>query len=294
MLPKTALTPYEDDMTPDSELAPLGRLLDDPSPVVRQAVLAKLKSAGLPGVLWLEGMTRDEAFAGHARALLADLRTPEAAAHAFLAHLRDPQGDLETACLLLERASDPSLADDAYAREFDRLAERTRELIAEPLDVREKCRLLCRVIFGEEGYRGARESFAAPASSLLSQVIRTRRGIPISLCLVFLFVARRLGLPVEPVGLPGRFMVGIFRGREPLYIDCYEGGAFRSRAEVQLLLLDNHLPADEAFLRPVSAHQTLARCCRNLVSQCEAQGDDRRSRLFLTFVHALEKHDERA
>ena len=158
-------------MTHDAELATLERLLDDPSPVVRQAVLAKLKAAGLPGVLWLEGLTKDETLAAHARLLLTDLRTPEAAAHSFLAHIRDAHCDLEEACLLLERATDPSLADDAYSAELDRLAERTRELIAEPLDVRGKCRLLCRVIFGEEGYRGAQESFAIPASSLLSQVI---------------------------------------------------------------------------------------------------------------------------
>ena len=44
----------------------------------------------------------------------------------------------------------------------------------------------------------------------------------------------------------------------------------------------------------MTTHQTLARCCRNLVSQFEAQGDDRSSRLFLTFVHALEQTDERA
>ena len=281
-------------MTPEAELASLGRLLDDPSPVVRKAVLTRLKAAGLPGVLWLETLAKDDALARHARRLLLDLRTPEAAAHSFLSLVRDPHCDLEEACLLLERATEPSLPDDAYSAELDRLAARTRELIAEPLDVRVKCRLLCRVLFGEEGYRGAQESFAVPSSSLLSQVIRTRRGIPISLCLIFLLVARRLGLPVEPVGLPGRFMVGVFRGREPLYVDCYEGGAFRTRAEVQLMLLDNHLPADEAFLRPVSTHQTLARCCRNLVSQFEAQGDDRSSRLFLGFVHALEKTDERA
>ncbi len=281
-------------MTHDAELATLERLLDDPSPVVRQAVLTKLKAAGLQGVLWLETLTHDESLAAHAKVLLVDLRTPEAAAQSFLTHLRDGPCDLEQACLLLERTTSPSMRDDAYAAELDRLATRTRELMAEPLDVRAKCRLLCRVIFGEEGYRGAQESFAVPSSSLLSQVIQSRRGIPISLCLIFLLVARRLGLPVEPVGLPGRFMVGVFRGREPLYIDCYEGGAFRTRAEVQLLLLDNQLPADEAFLQPVTTHQTLARCCRNLVSQFEAQGDDRSSRLFLGFVHALEKHDERA
>ncbi len=282
------------DMTHEAQLATLGRLLDDPSPVVRKAVLEKVKSAGTAGILWLETLMADEKLSPHAQAILVDLRTPEAAAHAFLAYIKKGPLDLEEACLLLERAADPSLAHHAYENELDRLANRTRELMAEPLDVRAKCRLLCRVIFGEEGYRGAQESFAVPSSSLLSQVMATRRGIPISLCLVFLLVARRLGLPVEPVGLPGRFMVGVFRGREPLYIDCYEGGAFRTRAEIQLLLLDNQLPADEAFLQAVSIHQTLARCCRNLVSQFEAQGDDRSSRLFLSFVHALEKIDERA
>ena len=280
-------------MPHDAQLATLERLLDDPSPVVRQAVLHQIKAAGLEGVLWLESLTKDAALAPHARTLLVNLRTPEAAAHAFLNHIRSEQPDLETACLLLERTTYPSLADDAYTAELDRLAQRTRELIAEPLDIREKCRLLCRVLFGEEGYRGAQESFAVPASSLLSQVIQTHRGIPISLCLIFLFVARRLGLPVEPVGLPGRFMVGVFRGRHPLYIDCYEGGVFRTRAEVQLLMLDNQLPADEAFLQRVTTHQTLARCCRNLVSQFEAQGDDRSSRLCLGFVHALDKIDGR-
>lgn len=281
-------------MTNPEELATLRRLLDDPSPVVRQAVLTRLKAAGLPAVIWLESLAHDEALAACAGRLLVELRTPETAARAFLAHIRDPRCDLEEGCLLLERVTDPALTADAYSAELDRLADRTRDLITEPLDVRSKCRLLCRVIFGEEGYRGAQENFSAPDSSLLSRVMHTHRGIPISLCLVFLLVARRLGLPVEPVGLPGRFMVGLFRGPDPLYVDCYEGGAFRTRAEVQLLLRDNHLPAQAEFLLPVTTHQTLARCCRNLVSQFEAQGDAHRSRLFLTFVRALEPTDERA
>ena len=136
-------------MTHDAELATLERLLDDPSPVVRQAVLSKIKAAGLKGVLWLETLTHDESLAAHAKVLLVDLRTPEAAAQSFLTHLRDGQCDLEEACLLLERTTNPALNDDAYAAELDRLATRTRELMAEPLDVRAKCRLLCRVIFGE-------------------------------------------------------------------------------------------------------------------------------------------------
>lgn len=281
-------------MTPDPQLAALERLLDDPSPVVRQAIAARVKAAGTAGIIWLERAATKAELAPFAQALLADLRTAEAAAQRFHAYLQAGELELEEACLLLERVANPSLPPRAYGEQLDRLAVRTGELIAEPLDTRAKCRLLCRVIFGEEGFRGAQESFSAPASSLLSRVLATRRGIPLSLCLVYLLVGRRLGLPLQPVGLPGRFMVGLFRGREPLYIDCYEGGAFRTRAEVQLMLLDNQLPADEAFLGPVSVAQTLARCCRNLVSQYEAQGDDRNSRLYLGFVRALEQLDERA
>lgn len=276
-------------MKEDARLAPLGRLLDDPSPVVRRAVLERLREAGSAGVEWLEERMSEGELSPHARALLKDLRTPESAAREFLRYVSEDGAELERACLLLERAADPSLADDAHAAEFDRLAARVRELTVEPLDVRGRCRVLCRVIFGEEGYRGARESMSSPGSSLLSRVIASRRGIPISLCLLCLFTARRLGLPLEPVGLPGRFMLGVFSGAERLYLDCFEGGSFRTRAEVQLMLLDNHLPADEAFLGPVSARQTLARCCRNLVSQCEAAGDDRLSRMYQSFAQNLER-----
>lgn len=276
-------------MKEDARLAPLGRLLDDPSPVVRKAVLDRLREAGPAGVEWLEGRLSEGDLSAHARALLKDLRTSESAAREFLRYVSEEGAELERACLLLERAADPSLADEAHAAEFDRLAARVRELTAEPLDLRERCRILCRVVFGEEGYRGARESMSSPGSSLLSRVIATRRGIPISLCLLCLFTARRLDLPLEPVGLPGRFMLGVFKGPDRFYVDCFEGGTFRTRAEVQLMLLDNHLPADEAFLGPVSARQTLARCCRNLVSQCEAAGDDRLSRMYQSFAQRLDR-----
>ncbi len=289
LLRSTAAQDIPGAMKEDARLAPLGRLLDDPSPVVRQAVLSRLREAGAAGLEWLEERMAEERLSAHAKALLEALRTPESAAREFLRYVAADGAELERACLLLERAADPSLADDAHSAEFDRLATRVRELMAEPLDVRGRCRILCRVVFGEEGYRGARESMSSPASSLLSRVIATRRGIPISLCLLCLFTARRIGLPLEPVGLPGRFMLGVFSGKDPFYVDCYEGGAFRSRAEVQLMLLDNHLPADEAFLGPVSPRQTLARCCRNLVSQCEAAGDDGLSRMYQGFAQTLER-----
>ena len=121
-------------MTHDAELATLERLLDDPSPVVRQAVLSKIKAAGLKGVLWLETLTHDESLAAHAKVLLVDLRTPEAAAQSFLTHLRDGQCDLEEACLLLERTTNPALNDDAYAAWLFRIKPADAAKCASELD----------------------------------------------------------------------------------------------------------------------------------------------------------------
>ncbi len=280
---------YDYQMTQSAPLSALKRLLDDPSPVVRKAVLDGVKAAGTEGVLWLENLTTNKKLGVHAKSLLTQLRTSESATQSFLQYVSSGKIELEEACLLLERTINPQLSENEIASELDRFAERTRELIAEPIDCKNKCHLLCRVLFGEEGFRGAQQSFATPEASLLSKVIRSKRGIPLSLSLIFLLVAQRLGLPVEPVGLPGRFMVGVFKGKEPFYIDCYEGGTFRTRAEVQLLLRENHLPADEAFLLPTSVPETLARYCRNLVAQFEAQGDSERSRLFVRLHQALEK-----
>ena len=281
-------------MSQSAPLSALKRLLDDPSPVVRKAVFNGVKAAGTEGVLWLENLTTNRKLGVHAKSLLTQLRTSESATQIFLQYIEGGKIELEKACLLLERTINPPLSENDYAEKLDCFAERMRELIAEPADLKTKCHLLCRVLFGEEGFRGAPQSFATPEASLLSKVLHSKRGIPLSLCLIFLLVAQRLGLPVEPVGLPGRFMVGVFKGKEPFYIDCYEGGTFRTRAEVQLLLRENHLPADEAFLLPTSISQTLARYCRNLVAQWEAQGDTEHSRLFVRIHQALEKFSDRA
>lgn len=280
-------------MTPYAQLAALERLLDDPSPVVRQAVAAQVKAAGTAGILWLEKVATKAKLAPHAQSLLANLRTTDAAAQSFLAYLRAGEIDLEEACLLLERASHPSLppslrrragsAGRPHPRAHGRAAGRPSQVSA-TLPGRLRGRRLpgCAGKFLRPGLLPAlaRDPYPPRDSHLALPHLPARRspaGPPLA--------AGRLAWTLHGRGLP--------RPRT-LYIDCYEGGAFRTRAEIQLMLLDNQLPADEAFLGPVSVEQTLARCCRNLVSQYEAQGDDRSSRLFLGFVHALEQLDERA
>jgi regulator of sirC expression with transglutaminase-like and TPR domain len=274
------------------DLLALERLLDDPSPVVREAVLARARRAGAGGVRWLSELALHPELGGHARDLLRRLATPEAAATALLAVAQDPSSGLEEGLLALERVLSPELPEDAYARPLDELAERARGLMLAPSDMRSRLRTLSRVIFGEAGFRGAEDGCDDPETSLLSHVLNRRRGNPLSLCAVYLLVAHRLGIQLEPVGLPGRFMVGWFGDGEPIYVDAYAGGAFRTRDEIRLALRENSLPEDGAMLGPVDRRETLARACRNLATQHAERGDAARAEAFAALARAIGHPDQ--
>ena len=269
------------------DLVALERLLDDPSPVVREAVLARVRRSGSGGIRWLRDLASHAELGEHAREVLRRLGTPEAAAHALLAVARDPSAGLERGMVALERVVDPALPEEAVSAPLDELAGRARSLMVAPADMRTRLRTLSRVIFGEAGFRGVEDSSDQPETSLLSRVLARRRGNPLSLCAVYLLVAHRLGIALEPVGVPGRFMVGWFGEGEPIYVDAFAGGAFRTRDEIRLALRDNDLPESDAFLRPAGTRETLARACRNLATQHAEQGDAARAEAFAELARAI-------
>lgn len=277
-------------MTVSRDLLALERLLDDPSPVVREAVLGRVRGSGAGGLRWLRNLASHPELGEHAREVLRRLGTPEAAAQALLAVAGDPAAGLESGMLALERVLNPGLPETALSGPLDALAERARGLMVAPTDMRTRLRTLSRVLFGEAGFRGVDDSSDQPETSLLSRVLERRRGNPLSLCAIYLLVARRLGIAVEPVGIPGRFMVGWFGDGGPIYVDAFAGGAFRTRDEIRLALRENELPEDESLLLPVGQRETLARACRNLATQHAEQGDAARAEAFAGLAKAIATH----
>lgn len=269
------------------DLAALRRLLDDPSPVVQGAVLDRVRQAGDEGMRWLEGLASESDLSGPARDLLRRLRTPEAATLGFLAVARDRDADLEAGLLALERIIDPSLPDGALRTELDRLGERARGLAVSPSDIRSRLRSIGRVLFGEAGFRACEEGVGDPEHTLLSQVIVSKRGNPVALSLFFLLVARRAGLELSPVDVPGRLMVGWFGEDGPIYVDCFAGGAFRTTDELRLALRENELPDTDELLAAADTRATLARVCRTLATQYAEKGDGARTQSFLDLAAAL-------
>jgi regulator of sirC expression with transglutaminase-like and TPR domain len=269
-------------------------LLDDPSPAVRQALLAHFATQGAPAREFLEAIVAEgnRHLSLHARSYLEELRFTDPVAE-FRGFIRSLNYELETGQLLLARTVFPTLEVGPCCEQLDALAARTRELFAEPASTREKCRVLNRVLFHEQGFRGNIEHYTDPLNSFLPQVLTRRKGIPLSLSIVYLLVAQRLGLELEPVGLPGHFMVGCYQEDAPFFIDPFEKGVFRTPAEVFALLKAANQTPTVADLAPTPVREVLCRSCRNLVNHYAAAGDEARARLFTRFVEEFESTYER-
>jgi regulator of sirC expression with transglutaminase-like and TPR domain len=96
---------------------------------------------------------------------------------------------------------------------------------------------------------------------MLDVVLSRRRGLPILLSVIYIAVARRAGIPLAGVGLPGHFVVGHFGSDPPVLLDPFNGG----------VRID--LPVSERSLRPWHPHEIAWRILNNLVASYRRRGD---------------------
>jgi regulator of sirC expression with transglutaminase-like and TPR domain len=269
-------------------------LLDDTSTPVRKALLAHFLRHGPEALQLLQEIARDSnrVLAWHARWFLEELKFSDPVAE-FRGFIRSQNYELETGALLLSRTVSPGLNVAACCQALDELAARCRELVVEPSSAREKCRVINRVLFHENGFHGNVENYTDPLNSFLDQVLARRTGIPISLSIVYVLIAQRIGLELEPVGLPGHFVVGCYQDDSPFFIDTFDGGIFRSADEIFASLRANNIVPKTSDVAPTPVREVLCRSCRNLVNHYHAAGDEERSRMFAGFVEEFESTYER-
>jgi regulator of sirC expression with transglutaminase-like and TPR domain len=173
---------------------------------------------------------------------------------ATVARRRSPELDE----LALAMAAEFRQVDDEWAlAELDRLA-----LELHPGDSPEEDAEACRLVLGEGfGFTGDRRHYDDPDNSMLDLVLERRTGLPILLSVVYVETARRAGIELAGVGLPGHYVVGHFGASPPLLLDPFDGGA---RMETD---------APDEWVRPWTPHETALRMLNNLVASYERRGD---------------------
>lgn len=264
-------------------------LLDDPSPTVQNALREEFKRLGLEHLAFLEQVAKGQnlQLAEAARVWLAEFGQDDPV-DAFIQFIRSFSYELETGSLLLDRTVYPNIDPTEYCLFLDTMAARAKELIMLPCTAWEQCKQLNRVIFHEYGFCGDVENYYNPLNSYLHQVIKRRRGIPLSLSVLYILVAERCGIHLEPIALPGHFLVGCFLDSDAFFIDPYMRGTFRSTEDVYEILEERGLEPDPHYLMPAPVGEVICRGCRNLVNQYTQSGNVEHSRVFARFVREFE------
>lgn len=123
------------------------------------------------------------------------------------------------------------------------------------------------VIFKTHKFAANTQNFHSPANSMLQRVLETRRGNPLTLCVIYLLVAQRLNLPIYGVNLPNLFVLTYRLDDlevEPFYINCYNRGLVLSRTDIEHYIGQLNLTPNDIFYEPCTHVDIVRRAMRNL------------------------------
>ncbi|WP_328978112.1 transglutaminase-like domain-containing protein [Streptomyces canus] len=183
----------------------------------------------------------------------------------FAEEARSERPDLSALCLLVGAQADGALDDtgiDAAQIELDRLAG---QLPFRPGGPRSWAVSLRELLGDRCGFRGAPVDYQRLESSLLHEVLRRRRGLPILLSVVWMEVARRAGAPVYGVALPGHFVVGFGPPQEQVLADPFDGGRVLSGGDAELLVAGaTGSSLDPSMLSPADPLDVVQRILNNV------------------------------
>lgn len=213
------------------------------------------------------GRLRRLATEAYQRRVLQELHT--------LLNKPDTEIDLVAAALQLARLDNEELDPAPYRREIDRMAREITAKLPAKADENAKLMTLRTYLFEERGFHGSRADYYNRSNSYLNDVLDDREGLPITLSLIYLELARRLGVPVVGIGLPGHFVVQHqpVKGKQTL-IDVYEGAVPLSREEAERKVLTiTGRPLRDEHLAPVSTRAILARMLQNLLGIARNEQD---------------------
>ena len=179
----------------------------------------------------------------------------------------EPALDLARAALLVAAESDPNVDVDGELHTLDSWAAELRSRLEPDWNNLQKLARLRSFLFDDLGFRGNHSDYYNPSNSLLHRVIEGRRGIPLTLSIIFMELGWRVGIPLEGVGFPGHFLVRLTGEPRDLLLDPFRRGMSVHEEDCRQMLRElsgGKLEFDGALLSSISKRDMIARLLMNL------------------------------
>jgi len=172
--------------------------------------------------------------------------------------------DLEPAVLLLSYWNDSKVDIPTIIHQLDKMAEEIGSRMpysGHPLAFIDH---ISYYFFKKYGFRGNKADYYNPDNSFIDRVLETRKGIPITLSVIFMLIAKRLNLPVTGVPMPAHFILKFDNGNDEIFFDPFYQGRIYSRRECLYYLLNANVSDPESILSGCTNYEIVLRIMRNI------------------------------
>lgn len=279
-------------MTSKSEIESLVYLLDDPDEFVRQSVLDRfnaLDQHSIPLLDQIRVTLKDVEKRNVLDEVILKLTFP-ALINEFLNLFEGgltSLEELEKAVLMLCRIENPTIREEIYVRRLNKMAAEIHAEILYTLQPVRQMEALIYHVFETHGFKAPDHSKFDPQEVQFSGMMDKRRGIPLSLTFVVLFLARRLELPFSGVNMPIHFLMRYDFAAQVVYLDPYNGGRPVSVDECLKFLEKNNLRPEQDYFRHAKPVEMLVRTLRNLHNAYQIKNDTLRLSIVDQFLRIL-------
>lgn len=200
----------------------------------------------------------------------------------FAALAETPQGAFRLAegALYIAQEEYPGLDVAAYLRRLDAMGGEVSARLGLEIEPSHIVTTINTYLFDELGFRGNTQHYDDPRNSFLNDVLERRTGIPITLSVAYIEIARSVGLPIVGVGMPGHFLVQYSARPGAFWIDPFHRGQILTQEDCQTRLAQMYGQAvawSGTYLEPVSDHAILQRMLYNLKAIYVHYGDHTRA-----------------
>jgi regulator of sirC expression with transglutaminase-like and TPR domain len=137
----------------------------------------------------------------------------------------------------------------------------------------DQVKVLNGVLFNKLRFTANTKNFHSPGNSMINVVLETRKGNPISLCVIYMMVAQKLKLPVHGVNLPNLFVLTYKDNTNQFYINAFNKGLIFSRQDIENYIHELRLTPQPSFFEPCSNLEIIRRVLRNLIMSFDKMGE---------------------
>jgi len=129
------------------------------------------------------------------------------------------------------------------------------------------------VLFNKLKFGANTKNFHSPGNSMINVVLESRKGNPITLCVIYMLVAQKLKMPVHGVNLPNLFILTFRDEHHTFYINAFNRGLIFSKQDIENYINELHLVPQNSFYEPCNSLEIVRRALRNLVMSFEKVGE---------------------